>query len=174
MTGKVATIDDGKNQIRQAIASGSALKKFQSMMIAQGVKEDVAKELCTAGADVFKHLPLAKQKTELFASKSGVIISIDALVVGEVSNKLGAGRPTQQGRVDHGVGLVMKCRVGQHVKKGDPWVVVYHNGNFTEARKIELQDAVSVDENVSENLPLASRIIEVVDSERSASIMVCQ
>ena len=172
--GKVKSEKEGKNQIMETIANGSALKKFYDMMVAQGVQENVAQELCKPGADMYKHLPLAKKKTELATQKTGVIKAIDALVVAEVSCKLGAGRQTQAGNIDHGVGLVLSVRVGQHVKKGEPWVVIYHNGNLTEAQKCNLQAAIQIDENGSDTLPVKSRIIDIIDSKKRSAIMVCQ
>lgn len=145
------------------------------MLIAQGVEPGVAQKLCTAGADPFGILPLASQKLELLAEKSGIVSGIDALVLAQVSHKLGAGRHNAADKIDHGVGFVLSVRVGQFVNKGDKWVAVYHNGNLTDSQKASLEKALEVDENGgTADLPAASRIIDVIDSKRRRSVFVCQ
>lgn len=172
---KVESQEAGKKLIANTLENGKALQKFCDMIKAQGVQPGVAEKLCEAGGDPFSILPLASEKLELVAEKSGIVSGIDALVMAKVTHALGAGRLTATDKVDHGVGLVLGVRVGQFVNKGDKWVTVYHNGNLSDLQKASLEKALEVDENQGTvDLPAVSRIIDVIDSKRRRSIFVCQ
>ncbi|KAL9984845.1 hypothetical protein ACROYT_G007182 [Oculina patagonica] len=172
---KVESEDAGKKLVAETLHNGKALQKFCDMLIAQGVQPGAAQKLCTAGADPYSILPLASQKHELLAEKSGIISGIDALVLAQVSHKLGAGRHNATDKIDHGVGFILSVRVGQFVNKGDKWVTVYHNGNLTDSQKALLEKALEIDENGgTADLPAVSRVIDVIDSKRRRSVFVCQ
>lgn len=165
----------GLKLIADALENGKALQKFCDMLKAQGVSPDLAQNLCTPGADLFSILPLSSQKLELVVDKSGIVTGIDALVLAKVGHKLGAGRSDVGDKVDHGVGFVLDVRVGQFVNKGDRWVSVYHNGNLADSQIADLKGALKIEENGgTADLPIASRIVDVIDSRRRSSIFVCQ
>lgn len=63
MTNKVSTLKDGEHLIWSKIEDGSALLKFQELLIQQGVAEHMAKELCRADSDVWTVLPKAAFQT---------------------------------------------------------------------------------------------------------------
>ena len=166
---------DGVKLIADALESGKALQKFCEMLKAQGVQPDVAQKLCTPGADPLSLLPLASQKTELVAEKSGIVSRIDALALGRVTHKLGAGRQLSSSKIDHGIGIVLSVRVGQFIPRGSKWITVYHNGNLDDFQIASLKNAVEIDENGgTADLPVPSRIIDIVDGRRRSSIFVCQ
>lgn len=166
---------DGVKLIADALESGKALQKFCEMLKAQGVRPDVAQKLCTPGADPLSLLPLASQKTELVAEKSGIVSRIDALALGRVTHKLGAGRQLSSSKIDHGIGIVLSVRVGQFIPKGSKWITVYHNGNLGDFQIASLKNAVEIDENGgTDDLPVPSRIIDIVDGRRRSSNFVCQ
>lgn len=161
--------------ITDALENGKALQKFCDMLKAQGVSPDLAKNLCTRDADPFSTLPIAAKRLDLFVDKSGIVTVIDALVLAKVSHKLGAGRSNVADKVDHGVGFVLNVRVGQFVSKDDRWVTVYHNGNLSDSQIAELKSALEINENGgTADQPIASRIIDVIDSRRRNSIFVGQ
>ena len=158
--------------ITDALENGKALQKFCDMLKAQGVSPDLAIKLCT---DPFSTLPIAAKRLDLFVDKSGIVTVIDALVLAKVSHKLGAGRSNVADKVDHGVGFVLDVRVGQFVSKDDRWVTVYHNGNLSDSQIAELKSALEINENGdTADQPIASRIIDVIDSRRRNSIFVGQ
>lgn len=144
----------------------------------------MAKNLCTRDADPFSILPIAAKRFDLLVDKSGIVTVIDALVLAKVSHKLGAGRSNVADKVDHGVGFILDVRVGQFVSKDDRWVTVYHNGNLSDSQIAELKSALEITElksalEINENggtadQPIASRIIDVIDSRRRNSIFVGQ
>ncbi|XP_044172521.1 thymidine phosphorylase-like [Acropora millepora] len=164
---KAESVKDGAKRIAYALESGHALRKFGEMLEAQGVQPQDAQKLCHPGADPFKVLHLAKRKTELFAEKSGIVKEIDALALAIVTKELGAGRDEPEGSIDHGVGIVLCIRVGQFIEKSSKWVTVYHNGNLNDSLKTSMEKAIKIEQNAgTEDLPIFSRIIDVVYSKR--------
>lgn len=163
----------GTKLIADTLENGKALQKFCDMLKAQGVQPGVAQKLCIPGADPFSVLPLASQKLELVAEKSGIVSGIDALALAKVGHELGAGRVNAADKVDHGVGFVLSVRVGQFINKGDKWVTVYHNGNIVDSQKASLKNTLRVDENGGTvDLPIASRIIDIIDKGKAQLLSV--
>lgn len=168
-------MEDGAKCIADALESGQALHKFRDMLEAQGVQPQDIQNLCRPGANPFKVLPCAPQKYELFAEKSGIVKEIDALALAIVTHKLGAGRDQPGSSIDHGVGIVLCIRVGQFIERSSKWITVYHNGNLNDSLKMSLEKAIKVDQNGgTEDLPISSRIIDVVHSKRQHPVSVGQ
>lgn len=166
--------EDGKKLIADSLDNGKALEKFCEMLTAQGVKPDLAQELCTPGSDPFSILPLASQKMELVSEKSGIVSEIDALAIAKVLHELGAGRHHAGSKIDHGIGATLSVRVGQFVKMGDKWVTIHHNGNLGDSQVASMKKAFEIDENGGTvDLPVTSRIICVIDDQKRPSV-VCQ
>ena len=57
--------------------------------------------------------------------KEGYINDIDALKIGEIARKIGAGRLTKEDEIDYGVGLVLSKKVGDYVAVNDELMKVY-------------------------------------------------
>lgn len=71
MSGHSSSLEKGKNDIIQKLINGEGLKKFEDMLVAQGVSADVARSLCADGADYFQHMKQATHQTELKAQHDG-------------------------------------------------------------------------------------------------------
>ena len=56
----------------ETIKEGKALKKFEEMLISQGVSDNVAKNLVDCENENFPHLPKSESITRLTATKSGL------------------------------------------------------------------------------------------------------
>jgi pyrimidine-nucleoside phosphorylase len=59
------------------------------------------------------------------ATQDGVVARIDALAIGEVAMRLGAGRATKGAFIDPAVGIVLAVRAGDRVKAGQSLGVVH-------------------------------------------------
>lgn len=64
---------------------------------------------------------------EIVSPKSGYIKSINALKIGELARKLGAGRKTKDDVIDPGVGFVLHKKVSDKVEAGESLATVYYN-----------------------------------------------
>ena len=97
--------------LREAIASGKALEKLADMIEGQGGNR----------CDVYdtSRLPAAPVVKELLAESDGYVSAIAAESVGLVSMQLGGGRVTKESSIDLSVGVVLKKKVGEFVKRGE-------------------------------------------------------
>ena len=78
------------------------------------------------GGDI-NNIPLAKHTKIISSPKSGYISSINALEIGKLARKLGAGRLTKDEEIDLSVGLILNYKVGDYVQKDEPLVTIFYN-----------------------------------------------
>ena len=99
-TKRASSIEEGARLILEKLKNKEALHIFQKMLVAQGVDEKLAHELCINKnySSVFEKK--AKYHSLIKAQCSGYIKSIDALVLGHTASKLGAGR-AKSGKMLH-------------------------------------------------------------------------
>lgn len=96
----------------ELLRNGSALAKFRSMVEAQGGDVETI--------DTPALLPLAKLVVPVLAEADGYVTQADALLLGEASLRLGAGRLAKSDAVDPAAGIVLNAKIGQHVQRGEP------------------------------------------------------
>lgn len=116
---RAASEKEAHELIREAIASGKALAKFVAMVKNQGGD--------TAYVEDPSLFPQAKYSMEGKADKDGIISAINAEKIGHSSLQLGAGRRRTEDAIDPAVGLYIKKKVGDAVKKGDVLFTVEAN-----------------------------------------------
>ncbi|XP_074640418.1 thymidine phosphorylase-like isoform X2 [Tubulanus polymorphus] len=121
------SVDLGKAMIRNVLNDGSALIKFQEMLIAQGVSTEESELLCDPDGDVWNVMTKAKHTVDILANKSGYVHDVDAMTIAKVGNSLGAGRKRVNEPLNHAVGLELKIRVGDYIKQDDVWIKVHHD-----------------------------------------------
>lgn len=119
--GKLAKNDkEAGVQMDKAIASGAALEKFREMVETQG-----GDPRCVDHPE--KILPQAKKKKVITAPRSGYLTEFNTLNVGLGACVMGAGRAVVADKIDPGVGLWVRARVGDKITKGQPIYEVYYN-----------------------------------------------
>ena len=161
--GKAATPEEGYKLVQQSLTNGTALQKFQEMLVAQNVAPDFAKKLCDPKTDLWEVLPIEKLKMELTAESDGPVLSINALAIANVLTELGAGRLKPTDKVNHGVAMVLKTRKGGYLKKGQVWAVLYHAEALKENHLAALKGALKMDEpGDGMEKAVESRIIDIV------------
>ena len=109
--GAVETVEAGIALLDEKIRSGEGLKKFSEMIAAQGGDPKVAYDTSL--------LPKAKYHIDVTADRDGYVTAMRTSDIGNAARLLGAGRERKTDVLDLSVGLVMKVRVGDRVKKGD-------------------------------------------------------
>ncbi|MEA2082526.1 MAG: thymidine phosphorylase [Elusimicrobiota bacterium] len=129
ISGIVNSIDDGIAKIKGAIKDGSGLEKLKEMVLAQGGNPEAV--------DNQDLLPKAKEEIEVASASDGYVQKINALEVGLAANALGAGRAKQDDVVDPGVGIYLKKKIGDEVKKGEALAIFHSSDNekFEAAKK---------------------------------------
>ena len=115
--GAAPTLDAARARVREALASGAGLRKFQEVIGLQGGDPRVCDDL--------SRLPRAAETLELRAESAGRVTGIACRAVGTAAMLLGAGRETVDSTIDPGVGLVLRKKVGDAVSTGEPLATVH-------------------------------------------------
>ncbi|WLR49651.1 pyrimidine-nucleoside phosphorylase [Bacillus tianshenii] len=116
---KADSLEDARKQLEEAITSGKALETFKTFLSAQGGNAEVV--------DHPERLPQAKYTFELEAKEDGYVSEIVADEVGNAAMILGAGRATKESQIDLAVGVVLRKKIGDEVKKGESLATLYAN-----------------------------------------------
>ena len=103
--GKEISYEDARNQVIKVINDGGAYQKFVELVEAQG-------------GDI-NSIKVCDNVVEVLADRSGTLKEINALELGKLSVKLGAGRINKEDEINHGVGIYLEKLVGDSVKKDD-------------------------------------------------------
>ena len=120
------TVEEGRAKHDELIASGAALEKMRQIVAAQSGDPRVL--------DDYSLLPAARHQRTITARRSGYVQAIDTEAIGRASMLLGAGRLRLDSKIDPGVGLTVRARVGDRVEEATPLALMHFN------------DAVLVDE----------------------------
>ncbi|XP_048157765.1 thymidine phosphorylase isoform X1 [Corvus hawaiiensis] len=141
--GMAAGAEQGRERLARALDDGSALSTFEAMLGAQGVPPDTARGLC-AGTPAQRRQLLGEAKVceELPALQEGWVQQVRALPLARVLHGLGAGRARAGDAVNPRVGAELLVGTGQHLRAGEPWLRVHHEGTLGAEGLRELQDAL--------------------------------
>ena len=107
------SIDEAREKVLCSLKDGSAYNKFLELVKCQ--KGDIN------GISVSNKIYRIKSDT------NGVISKINALQIGKLVLKLGAGKIDIKDKIDYNVGVKLEKFVGDKVKKGDILALVYYN-----------------------------------------------
>lgn len=128
-------VSTGKSQqeataaVKQTIADGSALAKLYELIKIQGGDlEDLVKKE-------------TKYEVEVKSITSGEVAKVTALLIGEVSVALGAGRLTKESALDYDAGVELVAKAGDTIAQGDVIAKLYSNTEITTAEVEKVQAA---------------------------------
>ncbi|MCY8232818.1 pyrimidine-nucleoside phosphorylase [Priestia endophytica] len=142
LANKASSLEEARRMLQEVIENGKALESFKTFLAAQGgdpsVVDDVAK------------LPQAAHKIEVKAEKDGYVSEIVADEMGTAAMWLGAGRATKDSEIDLAVGLMLRKKVGDEVKKGESLVTIYSNK----------EDVQEVKEHILKNISISSEKVD--------------
>jgi pyrimidine-nucleoside phosphorylase len=118
--GKVAKDGaEARAKLQEVIRNGKALEKFEEIVRWQhgdpAALRDDAK------------LPRARNVLDLASPSDGVVTAIDSEAVGLAAMALGAGRERTDSVIDPGVGFLLRKKVGDAVRAGEPLVQIHYN-----------------------------------------------
>lgn len=129
-------LDEARQKIEEAMASGAALDKLKEMIQVQGGNEAIV--------DDPSLLPAAKFQIELPAKESGVVGEIVADKVGIASMMLGAGRAKVEDEINMGVGIVLNKKIGDEVKEGDSLLTIHSDSEDVDNIKEMLYENIRI------------------------------
>jgi pyrimidine-nucleoside phosphorylase len=152
---ELAGIDGGRAALHDAIDSGKALQKLIDVAAAQGGDPAYIEDPSL--------LPICSHEEVVTSPASGYVTRCDALTIGVVATRLGAGRERKEDSVDSGVGITLEAKVGDTVEAGEPLARVHYNDPARwEAQKETLVSAWSIEESAPPTQPL---VLERIDSQ---------
>jgi len=117
---------------RAAVADGTARRKWDEMVRAQGGDPEAA-------------LSEAPERQDFLAPSGGIVGRIDALKVGIAAWRLGAGRSRKEDPVSPSAGVVLHKVAGDHVEEGEPILELHAEERSRFAAALEaLEGAVDI------------------------------
>lgn len=127
--GRAQSREEARGMLKEAVRTGSALKKLAEFVEAQGGNPAAVYDT--------ELLPKARLVQPVPAPKSGYVNRIACDEVGICSLILGGGRETKESKIDLSVGLVLGKKVGDWVEEGEPLAMIHANdpGRADAARK---------------------------------------
>ena len=134
---KAASMQEALAIAEQTITDGSAMKKLEELISAQNGDTAYIRNL--------ELLPKASLHRTITASKGGWVKTVDAKEVGESSVALGAGRSKKGDKIDFGVGIMVKVKIGEIVAEKQPLFEVHANDEEKLNQVLEkLRNAVEI------------------------------
>ncbi len=115
--GVVETEEQARERLLASIADGSALDKLAEFVAAQGGDSRAVYDTTL--------LPQAPVQYEALSEVEGYVNRIETDSIGLVSLQLGGGRVTKESEIDLSVGLVLKKKPGDYVKKGESLATIH-------------------------------------------------
>ncbi|WP_027417370.1 pyrimidine-nucleoside phosphorylase [Aneurinibacillus terranovensis] len=144
--------EEAHRELEKILRSGKALETMKQFIEAQGGLPDVVENV--------QKLPQARSQVEVIASESGYVHFIDAESVGLAVMLLGAGRKIKDEKIDYAVGITLKKKVGDQVRKGDIFAILHTNNRDHRESEELLRHAYKVKAEKPDQLPLIYDIIK--------------
>ena len=145
--GIAADVADGKARMTAALESGAGLDKLRQMIAAQGGDARVCDDVSL--------LPQARHIIDVPAQRDGYVARMDTTAIGYCAQDLGAGRKKKTDAIDPAVGLVMRVRLGDAVRAGEPLATLYINRpELAQEAAEKLRRAIVIEEEKPELPPL--------------------
>lgn len=118
-TGHAADEKEAYRKLLEMLESGAALQKLEEWVAAQGGDPEAVRN-----PDL---LPAASLQAEVLSPVDGYLNHMEADEVGRACLILGGGRETKESTIDPAVGLVLKKKAGDFVRKGEVLAVIHAN-----------------------------------------------
>lgn len=133
---KASSLAEAREMLLGVMKDGTALETFKTFLSSQGGDASVV--------DDPSRLPQAKYTFELEAKADGYVAEIVADEIGTAAMLLGAGRATKDSVIDLAVGLMLRKKIGDQVKKGESLVTIYSNFENVEVVKTKLYENITI------------------------------
>jgi pyrimidine-nucleoside phosphorylase len=147
-----STLEAAEAMMRDAIASGNALRKLEEIVAAQGGDATVIRDPA--------RLPRAPFQENFAALRDGVVQSVEPREIGHGIIALGGGRTKMEDTIDPAVGFVIRAKPGMRVVAGDTLGTVHARSQSDLAvGRAVLSRAIVVGEAAPEVLPLVSHVV---------------
>ena len=151
--GAAESVEAGVEMLEEKIKSGEGLKTFGDMIEAQGGDRRVVEDTSL--------LPKAPTRIDLKADRAGYVTRMITSDIGNAAKLLGAGRERKTDVLDLSVGIVMKKRVGEAVKRGDVLATLHVGPKSDRIGAFNLlKKSIAIGDEKPEAKPLIQAVIE--------------
>ncbi|MBC1418593.1 pyrimidine-nucleoside phosphorylase [Listeria fleischmannii] len=140
LANQAENLEEAREKLIAVMKNGQALQKFKQFLENQGGDGSIV--------DAPEKLPQAKYQIEVPAKDEGFVNEIVADEIGIAAMILGAGRATKEDEIDLAVGLMLRKKVGDAVKIGEPLVTIFSNQEDVEAVKIKIYENIRISNEV--------------------------
>jgi len=150
-----------REEVRNAVYDGSALKKFAAMVRRQGGDSEIVNDENILGKAEFTQ--------DIVSDRSGYIESIKTNLLGTASMVLGAGRETKDSEIDHLAGIVLHKKTGAKVERGEV-IATLHTSNEEKLKEAEslLRDAYVISNRRPDTRSLILAFVNSTDVRKYA------
>ncbi len=140
--GKNISKEEASILVKDNLTNLKALEKFKQLVQAQhGNLNSIA---------------INNNKTEIKSLKEGYLNKINALELGKISNKLGAGRINKNDAIDYGAGIIIHKGISEYINEGDILCTLYTSKNITD---LNINQCFEIDKKLNTNNSLIYKII---------------
>lgn len=140
---KNISLEEGTKLAIQKLEDGSAYNKFVELVNIQH-------------GDI-NNIKVSERVFSVKSNKSGFVKNIDALKIGKIVHKVGAGRTNKEDEIDYTVGLVLSKKIGDYVVESEELAKVYLNK--IDLGINEVLECFEITDTVGELSPLIKEII---------------
>lgn len=141
MTMEDVGIEEGRKMMESCLNNGSALQRFKSMCIQQGVEPEIAEKLVRSPHSV---LPSAANQTTVLAHEAGYLTDVNAMNMANLARKHGAGRFKREDVIASDVGFVLHAKTGGEVQKNMPLLTFHHRRDLDEDDLASLREITTI------------------------------
>ena len=138
------SLEEAEQQCFKKFNTGQAFEKFRQMVSFQG-------------GDLEK-LEISNRIFSVRSAKSGYISHIDALGLGEIARKIGAGRLKKEDQIHYQVGLVLTHKVGDFIEVNEELLKIYLDDKDVKVN--EILECFTIQKDEVEKQPLIYEIIK--------------
>ncbi|MDD4809534.1 MAG: thymidine phosphorylase [Bacilli bacterium] len=142
--GKSISFEEAKEEVEANLKNGKAYKSFEELVSYQGGN--------------IEDINVSPRVISIKSSKTGFVNHIDALKLGEIARKLGAGRYSKEDVIDHGVGVVLNRKVGDYILEGEELLKVYRRDK--DIKLGEILDCFEIVNKLDPEKPLIYNVIK--------------
>jgi AMP phosphorylase len=114
-------INDGKQKAENIVKSGKAERKLRQIIAAQGGDQEIEPD----------SIGIGDKRAEITADEDGRVLWINNEDIAKVARQAGAPK-------EKGAGIVLKAKLGDHVKKGEVILEIYAERNTKLEAAVEL------------------------------------
>lgn len=145
-------IEQAIDKVKEVLENGSAYKLFKQFLMMQDVSEELLDNLEDSHQYEYSY--------QYFSPNNGYIHQINALKIGLLAMKLGAGRIKVNDQIDFHAGIRLNYKVGDYVEKNQLLATLYSNKPISSEMIDDLTSAYQIEKDYIDKQQFKEILIE--------------